>query len=146
MARWLPAVRSEPPQEVSEEEIERLVRQLDDESYAVRVGALERLQWMAGSERLVKPIMLVVKRRLSEPSLSDDTYVRVDSVRNIAWGTWLNSDANDWDLPVSSAQIEKWLDALQQPVLPSHRRGAIGRRVARQELLDVLRRTGRHGA
>ena len=32
----LPSVKSEPPQSVSAEELERLVRQLDDDSYAVR--------------------------------------------------------------------------------------------------------------
>ena len=44
----LPLVKSEPPQSVSAEELQRLVRQLDDDSYSVRVGASERLQWMAG--------------------------------------------------------------------------------------------------
>ena len=111
----LPMAKSEPPQTVPEEELERLVRQLDDDSYAVRAGAFERLRWMAASERLAKPIMVILKRRLADPLLSEDTYRRVEAVRNIAWGIWLSNDAPDWSLPpVSDAQIDDWLDELQQ--------------------------------
>ena len=45
----LPPVKSEPPRSAPAEELERLVRQLDDDSYSVRAGAFERLQWMAAS-------------------------------------------------------------------------------------------------
>ena len=135
----LPLAKSEPPQSVSAEELERLVRQLDDDSYSVRVGASERLQWMAASEHLAKPIMLILKRRLADPSLSEDTYRRVESIRNIAWGIWLTSDASDWNLPpVSDAQIDEWLDELGQPATKHDLRAAMRRRIARQELLDVL--------
>ena len=71
---------------------------------------------MAASEHLAKPIMLILKRRLADPSLSEETYRRVESIRNIAWGIWLTSDASDWNLPpVSDAQIDGWLDELAQP-------------------------------
>ena len=122
----LPSVKSEPPQAVSAEELQRLVRQLDDDSYAVRAGACERLQWMAASERLAKPIMLILKRRLADPLLSEDTYRRVESIRNIAWGMWLTGDAADWDLPpVSDAQIDDWLDELGQPAMQHDLRAAM---------------------
>ena len=51
IATWqkqLPSVRIEPPQFVPLEEIQRLVRQLDENSYAVRCAA-QRLRWMAGA-------------------------------------------------------------------------------------------------
>jgi hypothetical protein len=135
----LPPVKSEPPQVVSAEELQRLVRQLDDDSYAVRVGASERLRWMAASERLAKPIMLLLKQRLTDPLLSEDTYRRVESIRNIAWGIWLTSDASDWNLPPAcNAQIDDWLDELAQPAMKHDLRAATARRIARQELLDVL--------
>ena len=112
----LPLAKSEPPQSVPAEELERLVRQLDDDSYSVRAGASERLRWMAASEHLAKPIMLILKRRLADPLLSEDTYRRLESIRNIAWGIWLTNDAPDWNLPpVSDAQIDDWLDELAQP-------------------------------
>ena len=114
--RRLPPVKSEPPQVVSSEELQRLVRQLDNDSYAVRGGDSERLQWMAGSEHLAKPILLILKRRLVDPSLPEETYRRVEAIRDIAWGIWLSSDAPDWDLPpVSDAQIDAWLDELGRP-------------------------------
>ncbi len=135
----LPLVTSEPPQSVSAEEIERLVRQLDDNSYAVRVGASERLRWMAASEHLAKPIMQVIKHRLTDPALSEEMYRRVESIRNIAWGNWVTGDASDWNLPpVSDRQINDWLEALGEPVTGRDPHSAIRRRIARQELLDVL--------
>ena len=112
----LPKVKMEPPQSAAAGELERLVRQLDDDSYAVRAGALERLQWMAASEYLAKPIILILKSRLADPLLSEDSYRRVESVRNIAWGIWLTGDASDWSLPpVSDAQLDDWLEELSQP-------------------------------
>jgi hypothetical protein len=135
----LPLAGSEPPQAVPQEELQRLVRQLDDDSYAVRAGAFERLRWMAASERLAKPIMVSLKQRLADPLLSEDTYRRVEAVRNVAWGIWLSNDAPDWSLPpVSAAQIDDWLDELQQPVAKHDARAAVRRRIARQQLLDVL--------
>ncbi len=139
----LQLVKNEPPQSVSAEELERLVRQLDDDSYAVRAGASERLRWMAASEHLAKPIMLALKHRLTDPLLSEDTYRRVESIRNIAWGIWLTSDGSDWHLPpVSNAQIDGWLDALGEPASKRDLHSAIRRRIARQELMDVLSQDG----
>jgi hypothetical protein len=135
----LPSARSEPPQSASAEELERLVRQLDDDSYSVRAGASERLQWMAASERLAQPIVLILKRRLADPLLSEDFYRRGESIRNIAWGIWLTNDAPDWNLPpVSDRQINDWLDELARPSSAHDLRAALRRRIARQELMDVL--------
>jgi hypothetical protein len=81
----------------------------------------------------------VVKHRLTDPSLSEETYRRVESIRNIAWGIWVTGDASDWNLPpVSDRQIDGWLDALGEPVSGRDPHSAIRRRIARQELLDVL--------
>ncbi len=94
---------------------------------------------MAASEHLAQPIILLLKRRLADPSLSEETYRRVESIRNIAWGLLVTSDAADWNLPpVSDAQINYWLDELGQPATKLELRGGTDRRIARQELLDVL--------
>ena len=37
---------------------DRLVAQLDDDSYSVRTGAGQRLQWLAGSRQLAPAILL----------------------------------------------------------------------------------------
>ena len=142
ISKWrtrLPSAKSQPPQAVSAEELQRLVRQLDDDSYSVRAGASERLRWMAAGERLAKPILLLLKHRLADPALTEDSYRRVESIRKIAWGIWLSHDGPDWNLPpVSAAQIEGWLDELAQPAAKRDLHAAIGRRIARQELLDIL--------
>ena len=131
--RRLPSVTGEPPQAVSAEELERLVRQLDDNSYAVRVGACERLRWMAASEHLAKPIIQIIKHRLTDPSLSEETYRRLESIRNIAWGIWVTGEASDWNLPpVSDRQINDWLDALGEPASrATHTRPSIAASPAR---------------
>ncbi|MGA2258026.1 MAG: hypothetical protein ABSG53_25455 [Thermoguttaceae bacterium] len=139
----VPLAKSEPPKSVSAEELERLVCQLDDASYSVRAGAFERLRWMAASEYLAKPITLILKRRLTDPLLSEDTYRHVEAIRNIAWGIWLSSDVSAWNLPpVSPAQIDDWLNALEQPVSKRDMHAGIRRRIARQELLDLLSEDG----
>jgi hypothetical protein len=142
IALWrprLPSAKTEPPQSASGEELERLVRQLDDDSYSVRAGACERLKWMAASEKLAKPLMLILKRRLADPLLAEETYRRLEAIRNIAWGTWVNGDALEWTLPpVSDGQIDDWLDELSQPASQRERRSAVRCRIARQELLDVM--------
>ena len=97
----LPSAKSEPPQSVPAEELERLVRQLDDDSYAVRAGGFERLRWMAASEYLAKPIALILKRRLADPLLCEDTYRHVEAIRNIAWGNGFPAM-----LPIG---IQRWL-------------------------------------
>ena len=142
LARWrnrLPSVNAEPPQRVSAEEIERLVCQLDDDSYVARIGAAERLQWMAGSQRLAKSMILILKHRLVDPSVSEDSARRLESIRNLAWGVWLTKDRSDWNLPPApDAQIEEWLGQLAQPRVQRDPRAAKAVRIARLELLDVL--------
>jgi len=137
----LPVGKSEPPQTVRTEELERLFRQLGDDSYSVRAGASQRLQWMATSEHLARPMLRILKRHLADPLLSEDSYRRVESIRNIAWGIWLTSDVSEENLPpISTAQIDRWLDELGQPGSKNDPHAAMRRRIARQELMDVLSR------
>ena len=135
----LPPARSEPPQTVSEDELARLVLQLDDDSYAAREGATERLLWMAGSERLAGPIMVGLRRRLAEPAISEDCYRRVESVCNVAWGAWVASDAPELNAPSpSDEQVRMWLDELTES---SPGRGVnleLLRRAARRRMLYAL--------
>jgi len=135
----LPLAKREPPPSVPLEELDRLVRQLDDNSYSVRAGACERLEWLAAGEQVARPLILILKRRLADPLLSEDTYRNLEAIRNIAWGIWVTNDGSDWNLPpVSQAQLDDWLDELQQPISHRDMHAAIRRRIARQELMDVL--------
>jgi len=137
--RRLPMATSEPPQSLPDEELERLVRQLDDNSYSVRAGASERLKWLAASERVARPLILIVKRHLADQSLSEDTYRNLEAIRNIAWGIWVSNEGSDWNLPpVSQGQLDDWLHELEQPLPNRDMHAATRRRIARQELMDVL--------
>ena len=83
--------------------------------------------------------MLILKRHLADYSLSEESYRRLESIRNIAWGVCLTSEVSGWKLPpVSHAQIDDWLDELGRPASMHDLHSAIRRRIARQELLDVL--------
>jgi hypothetical protein len=143
--RWqarLPKASVAPPPDASPAELDRLVRQVDDDSYAVRLGAVQRLQWLASSPKLAGPILVRLKQRLAEHETSLETYRRVESVRQVIWGTWLASGSGDLDLPpVSQEQLGRWLDELVQPVGKSDTAAPSCRQqIARQELLDLLAR------
>jgi len=135
----LPRIHLEPPREVSSQELQRLVSLLDDDSYSARVGACRRLQWLAGSEQLSAPILLLLKHRLTDPALSQEMYFRIEEVRKVAWGVWLNSgNSNCFLPPVTSLQIEKWLDDLTQPGGLRDYQSSLRCRVARQGLMDSM--------
>ena len=114
--KQLPPARLEPPESVSAEEL-RAPRSPVGRRFLFRAhGGCERLKWMAAGEHLAKPIALVLTRRLADPSLSEESYRRLEAIHEIAWGTWLAGDAPAWDLPpVSDIQIDNWLDELRGP-------------------------------
>jgi hypothetical protein len=139
----LPAVISARPASVSAAEVDRLVQQLDDDSFSVRIGAGERLQWLAGDERLAGTVMALLKDRLSASDLSDEALRRLDAAWDIAWGMWLNSDAAKGRPPsATDAQLAEWLRALLQPITPGDRAAARKRQLARHELLSALAHDG----
>lgn len=147
VSRWrakLPKVAADPPQAASTPELDRLVRQLDDDSYATRLGAVERLEWLSGNAKQIGPIMVRLKQRLADPALSTEAYRRLEAVRQVIWGLWLMSPPADWNLPtVSKEQLQGWIDDMVRPVAKSERTGGeVRQRIAQQELMDLLARDG----
>jgi hypothetical protein len=147
----LPAVISARPPSVSAEEIDRLVRLLDDDAFSVRVGAGERLQWLAGDQRLAGMIMALLKDRLTSGDLSGEALRRLDEAWDVAWGMWLNSEAAKGLLPAASdRQISGWIEDLLRPMTQPRGqfspgsvadRAAVRRhQIARHELLGALAR------
>jgi hypothetical protein len=134
-SRRLPPPPAEPAPDVSPKELDALVRRLDNDSYGVRVGAARRIDWLLGNPKLICPIMLGLKRRLSDESLDSDAKRRLEAIWQRARGAWLASDDAGRDLPaVSERQIGRWLDELVGP-------GTGGVRDAAEcELLDLLAR------
>jgi hypothetical protein len=135
----VPRAKSQLPTAILPDELEQLVRQLDDDSYALRLGASERLRWMARSEHLAGTIIVRLRRRLAESWISEDCFQRVDSVGNVAWAAWMANEAPDLNAPSpSDEQIQKWLDALTREPAEFDQTADLLRRVARRRLLDAL--------
>jgi hypothetical protein len=142
----LPKAAVAPPPAASPAELDRLVRQVDDDSYAVRLGAVQRLRWLSDSPQLAGPILIRLKRRLADPELPIDGYRRLDAVRQGVWSHWLTSGQGELDLPpISNEQLGRWLDDLGRPAeklqpaagTPS---GSSRQQIAKQELLELLAR------
>jgi len=137
----LPTLIATPPQNVPAEEIDRLLRQLDDDSFSVRVGAGERLEWLASDMHTAGVVMNRLKDRVTRMDISDEAFRRQNAVWNVAWGTWLNSDAASAELPVASDdQIAHWLDGMLETKTPDERMAIRLHQRARQELLGAMAR------
>jgi hypothetical protein len=145
LTQWrarLPAVPSEKPPEVAPEEIDRLLVQLDDDSYARRVGALERLRWLAENSRLAESLLVKLKQRLARPGLAVESYDRLETMLQAVRSTWLLSDPAGWQTPdISPRQLQQWTadllgaDPPEADVPDGHWSAS---RLAREQLLDLL--------
>lgn len=132
--RELPKLPPQPVGKVSPKDLDELVLQLDDDSYGVRLGAAERLDWMLGDPKLIFPLMERLKRRLTDERLTTESRRPIKAAWQRARGAWLVGKAIVVSpLPkVSDEQIALWLDGLEQ----SDRRSES----AERELLDLLAR------
>ena len=138
--RRLPPTPLPPAASVSDAELDRVVRQLDDESYAARRGAVERLEWLLSNPKLVGPLLLRLKRRLADTAQPADAEGPLESAWKRAWGAWLLSEPSASMLPpASDEQIRQWVDDLARPT-PAGKRPGRWRlhRTARRELLVLL--------
>ncbi len=140
LRRNLPMVPSPPAGEASLGEVARLIDQLDADSYATRLGATNRLEWLLGNPKLVTPILTRVKQRMARPQILPDAPQWLEAVYQRARGAWLLSDPAGWELPpVAGEQIDRWVDDLARSSVGSAATSA--RRAAgsaRRELQDVL--------
>jgi len=145
VARWLPQLptdRPEPVGDVTAAELDRLVRQLNAESYGVRLGAASRLGWYLAKPQLVTPVMLRLKERLADPRLAADSRILIDGLWKESRAAWLMSDPATWSLPpASDEQIARWIGDLSvpaPPVAPGETWSVHA--TAERELLDILAR------
>ncbi len=145
LERWrkrLPDVPTEPIEGVSDEEIDRLIARMDDDSYAVRRAVVDRLRWLLGNPEQIGPIMIRLKRGLDDPSQDAEGTRRLSLLWQEARGAWLASDSVTIDLPhVSDEQIRRWVDDLARraPASPRGDSWSVHERSER-ELLDLLAR------
>ncbi len=69
--RWaarLPEATPKSPKSVSPEQLDRVLRQLEDDSYAVRQGAARRLEWLASQDGLLPTVKKAIEARLKATS------------------------------------------------------------------------------
>lgn len=142
LERWaqrLPSPRTQGAVEASDAELDQLIDQLDDDSYAVRVGATRRVQWLADNPRLVGTLLVRLKRRLADPRISEEARQRLEPLAAQIRGAWLMSDPAGWRLPpVPDEQIRVWVEELVRPSDGPHSPARWS--AAQQELLDTLAR------
>ena len=126
--------------EVSADEIEHLVAQLEDDSYAKRMGAAKRIDWVLNDPRMALPVYTSLKRRLGETELPADAPTWLEPVLERARGGWLATDPPEEDLPpVADDRIDQWIDDLARPIQETDTRAVRrGRRIAEMELKDLL--------
>jgi hypothetical protein len=138
----LPPTPPKPTETITAAGLDRLVRQLDDASYSVRLGAARRLERMLADEKQVCPILVRLKRRLAQVDRTPDARRWLEPLYERARAAWLLNDPSGDDLPeVSRDEIARWIDTLARPVPADARAGAWhGHRLAARELADLLAR------
>ena len=144
LKRWLrrlPKLPPEPPGSAQAEELDRLVRQLDADAYAVRLAAFRRLEWLLGNGKMVSPITSRVKARLAFADSGAAGRKYLAEVWERLRPIWSQSDPADWNLPdVPDEVLADWVEAIAgapQGDLALLRAQAV---VAERELRDLLMR------
>jgi hypothetical protein len=136
--RRLPKIAAKTAIEIAPGEIDQVVQQLNDNSYAVRLSAKQRLESMLDNPKAIVPLLVRLKERLADPA--SETQSQLESAWKKVRNAWLLSDGAMEALPpVSDAQIRQWVSDLARPASNDE---AVGRchvyRTARRELFDLL--------
>lgn len=145
LLKKLPPAELPVPLEVSPEELEHLIGQLDAGKYAERLGAAARLKWLVTRPRIACEVMTRLKGFQADPKLSAEARKGLQPIWDAARQAWLTSDPKTWKLPpISIDQIQGWLADLTLPQLPedatqaARKALAVRQEHAEQELLDAL--------
>ncbi|HVA48364.1 MAG TPA: hypothetical protein VNH11_18500 [Pirellulales bacterium] len=160
LATALPTVTIAPPRDISDEELDRLIQQLDGDTYAARTGALARLETIVERPGNACRVVERLRPRLRDPTFSRQTRERVQPVWDRAQLVWLSSDPRTWRWPaVEQEQIDRWIELLTRPLPPPVSEGSIQetrarlerkrrlaqREAAHSELLNLLARVDQTG-
>ena len=141
LARRLPAPAAQPAEHVTTPELDRVIAQLDDDSFGVRLAAAQRLEWLVSNPQTICPALVRLKQRLADPATTAETSRHLEPAWRQVRAAWLLSDPRDWSLPpVGDEQIKTWIDDLAQPAPESMPGGWSVHVNARRELMDLLGR------
>lgn len=101
-----------PAADISPDELDRLVEQLQAEAFSARLAAQRRLRALLERPELVCPILTRLKDRLAaRPEAS--TRLHLEPLYQRARQAWIASDPQRWNLPkVDAGRMEQWLDVL----------------------------------
>jgi hypothetical protein len=126
---------------VSGMELDRLVRQLESDSYGARLAAAKRLEWLLETPELTYEIMLRLKERTASTGFSSGGEQQpLEAIYQRAREAWLLADAERCPLPpVTPARLRAWLEELARPMpvdaTPEKRRA---QRLARQNIEEAM--------
>lgn len=142
LQRAIPDMQPAKPGEIGAAELARLMGQLEDDSYGVRLSATRRLEWFLGNPKSVCRILVRLKERMADDRLSADTPIWLERMYDRARSAWLLTEPAGWELPqVSTDQIKRWLDDVVR-VAPANAPSSVqhAARTAKRELWDLLAR------
>ena len=110
----LPAPPADSIPQITPEEIDRLLGDVDAASYGQRVGAAMRLAWIAKrNPQWAATVAEKLKQRLKDPQLPSDVRRQLVELRETAWVRWLASDPATWPAATATDQnVEAWLNTL----------------------------------
>lgn len=135
----LPEIPSQQPAPSPDEDLSRLILELEADSYATRLAAQRRLQSLAEDPMQAARLAHLLRDRLAEPKLSSDSYQKLAALWDKARGTWLLSDPRTWNLPPpGEAEIDRAVAALTRPAASDAHAPSPEHQAARRQLLDML--------
>jgi hypothetical protein len=131
----LPPAEDQPALQISADEVDRLLAQIDAQSYGLRAGAAMRLDWAAQrSPELARLVADKLKRRLADATLSSDARHRLVQLRESALVTWLASDPATWPAPTATDQaVQEWIETVASDSVTT-----LAQQAAERELVDLL--------
>ncbi len=116
LQRWLrrlPPAAMPPVRTMTPAGIERLLEQLEDDEYAVRLAADRRLRWLLGSPPMIGPLLLQLRQRLNAAPLEVDSERRLTAAWDLVLGAWMALDPAEGEgPPIRAEQIEGWVEQL----------------------------------
>lgn len=142
LQRALPKTPPEPAGQITADELDHLIRRLENESYGARLSAMHRLEWFLGNPQSISRILVRLKERMAADRLSADAPIWLEQMYDQTRSAWLLTDPSLWKLPpVSADEIHRWTDDLVRSV-PAGAPAAVRRaaQTAKRELWDVMAR------
>lgn len=160
LARVLPPAKVEPPADIADDELDRLIDELDGDTYADRMGAVVQLQTLVERPGIACRVIERLRPRLRGPAFSRQTRERVQPIWDRAQLVWLSSEPRTWRWSqIEPEQIEQWVDHIARPLPPPATKGTIQdtrarlersrrlmeRETAHSDLLNLLARDDQTG-